>query len=472
MAFELKQQLKLSQQLVMTPQLQQAIRLLQLNRLELANVLREEMLENPILEEGPELEEEEKKEVTEKKSDEVKELKGEGEGTDDFDWENYVQSYKAPSGGTILSSQEELPAYDNILTKRPTLSEHLLWQLKLASINEEEEFVGTVIIGNLDENGYLRTSISEISSKIKVSEKDIELVLKRIQEFDPLGIGARNLTESLIIQSRKFPDRELIEKIVTNHLKDLENKNYRAIQRSLGIPNAKVVSLAKKISKLEPKPGRPFYDENYQYITPDIYVYKSGSEFIIVLNEDGLPKLKISPFYREVLSKKVSSTRTKEYIHDKLRSALWLIRSIHQRQRTIFKVAESIVKFQTEFLDKGVNVLKPMVLKEVADDIDMHESTISRVTANKYMHTPQGIFELKFFFSSGVRGSLGDNVAAESVKDRIKQIILREDSKKPYSDQDIVDMLEKQNISLARRTVAKYREMLGVLSSSKRKKVF
>jgi RNA polymerase sigma-54 factor len=254
---------------------------------------------------------------------------------------------------------------------------------------------------------------------------------------------------------------------------ELEKRNFPGIAKALKLPVEKIVEAARMIADLEPKPGRPFYDESGQYITPDIYVYKVGEEFTIGQNEDGLPKLRISDFYQKVLRGNHTTKLTKEYVNEKLRSALWLIRSIHQRQRTIYRVTESIIKYQKEFLLKGITFLRPMVLKDVADDISMHESTVSRVTTNKYIHTPQGIFELKYFFNSGIKRVEGStSVASESVKEKIRALITIEDARKPLSDQEIVEMLRQSNIDIARRTVAKYREMMGVLSSSKRKKIF
>jgi RNA polymerase sigma-54 factor len=267
-------------------------------------------------------------------------------------------------------------------------------------------------------------------------------------------------------------ENTIVVEIVENHLKHVENKNYKAIARAMGIRFNEVVAAVDVITRLEPKPGRQFSDEEPQYISPDVFVYKVDDEYVVVLNEDGMPKLRISSYYREAMSKGADySGKARDYIQDKLRSAVWLIRSIHQRQRTIFKVVESIVAYQRRFLDNGIAHLKPMVLRDVAHDIGMHESTVSRVTTNKYVHTPQGIFELKFFFNSSIERFDGDAIASASVKEKIRQIIDSEDPTKPYSDKKMVDILKSSNINIARRTVAKYREMLGVLPSNKRKKI-
>ena len=476
MALEIKQTLRLSQQLVMTPQLQQAIKLLQLNRLELTEHVNQEILENPVLDENPEYVEEEEINVVEQKKEKVEdnktpEIKGEGEGVEEFNWENYVQPY-SPSFYKEGGSDQELPSFESTLTKKASLFEHLKWQLALAKMDDREEMIGMQLIGNIDDDGYLKFSIEEIAEKGKVEVELVESVLRKIQEFDPVGVGARDLQECLYIQSKQYPEADLLRSIIKNNMKELERKNYGQIAKSLEITPEKANSLIKIICGMEPKPGRPFYDESSQYISPDIYIYKVGEEFIIVLNEDGLPKLKISNFYQNALKRGSTSSKEKEYINDKLRSAIWLIRSIHQRQRTIFKVTESIIKQQRDFLEKGIGFLKPMILRDVSDDIGMHESTVSRVTTNKYVHTPQGIYELKYFFNSSIKRLTGADVASECVKDKIKNIVGIEDPKKPYSDQEVVELLRRDNIEIARRTVTKYRETMGILPSSKRKKYF
>lgn len=476
MALEIKQTLKLTQQLIMTPQLQQAIRLLQLNRLELSEHVTNEMVENPVLEENPEFTEEEIDEVEQKREKvedgKTKEIKGEGEGVEEFNWENYVQPYSPPFYRYDSYQDQELPSYESTFSKKISLFDHLKWQLALSKLDEKEEMIGMLLIGNIDDDGYLKVSLEELAEKGNIEVELIEKVLGKIQEFDPVGVGARNLEECLYIQAKQIPESELARKMIKNHMKDLEKKNYSTMARSLGVNVEKVRSLVKIICSMEPKPGRPFYDESAQYISPDIYVYKVGNEYVIVLNEDGLPKLRISSFYQNALRRDSISSTEKEYINEKLKSAIWLIRSIHQRQRTIFKVTESIIKFQKEFLDKGIGFLKPMVLRDVAEDIGMHESTVSRVTSSKYVHTPQGIYELKFFFNSSIRRYQGADIASESVKEKIKSIVLSEDGKNPYSDQEIVEILRKDNIEIARRTVTKYREVLRILPSSKRKKYF
>ena len=470
MAIGLKQQLKMQQSLVMTPQLQQAIKLLQLSRLELENLVNSEMTENPLLEESQE--EQEKDQQEERISREREEKIVEGE--DSFDWQSYVESYNpSQAGSSPMATTEEQTAHENATTRTTDLYSHLMWQLQMTRLTSEEQKIATQIIGNLNEDGYVPIPLEEIAQKEGVTIEICEKVLKKIQALDPVGIGARDLKECLLIQARylNLNDPYVVD-IIQNYLHHLEKKNYVVIAKALDLPIEKVIELTKVIFDMEPKPGRSFSNASTNYITPDVYVYKVNDKYAVSLNEDGLPKLKISNFYKHALQGEGSSKLTKEYIQEKLRSAVWLIRSIHQRQRTIYKVTESIVKYQTDFLDEGIGYLKPMVLRDVAQDINMHESTVSRVTTNKYVHTPQGIFELKFFFNSSI-GQQGEvQIASESVKEKIKNIVASEDVKNPKSDQQIVELLKEQRITVARRTVAKYREVLNILPSSRRKKFF
>lgn len=482
MALEIKQTPKLVQQLVITPQLQQAIKLLQLTRIELVDIINQEMKENPLLEED----EEEKdtaeegspiEQVTETIVQEIEhtpEVKGEGEGIEEFDWENYIENYNLSTfERQIKEDGEERPNFENFITKKTTLLDHLNWQLELSNLTDEEKRIGSLIIGNLDEDGYLKQPLEDLSNEANISIEFIEEVLKKIQRFDPVGVGARDLRECLIIQLEQLEERDPIaEKIVSEHLSLLKNRNYHSIAKKLGVSVERVARAAKIISRLEPKPGRPYSGEIIQEIVPDVYVYKVEGEYVVYLNDEGIPKIRISPLYRDILSNIRSAPENeRRYIQEKLRSAIWLIRSIHQRQRTIYKVAKSIVKFQKEFLDNGINFLKPLVLRDVAEDINMHESTISRVTHNKYMYTPQGIYEFKFFFNSGISSRHGELLASESVKNLIKEIISKEDPRRPYSDEQLVQILKGMNINIARRTVSKYREMMRILSSNERKKV-
>jgi len=501
MSLELKQHLRMTQQLVMTPQLQQAIKLLQLSRMELVDLIRTEVNENPLLEETGEEEEgraeaaspaEQKLETLEpapKATEKPEEVKGE-EGANEIDWDQYLDHYQlqghtAPSNRNL--SDEELPGYEASLTRKSDLVDHLTWQLRLSNLAPEEETVAMLIIGNLDPDGYFkmppvdgepeeaatRDPLVRVAFEAGVGVEFAEKVLGKVQSLDPAGVAARDLRECLLLQARHLDaDIPEVVAIIERHLRHLESKNYAAIAKDLKIPVEEVVRAVKIISAFEPKPGRAYSSEEAQYITPDVYIHKVGDRYVTVLNDDGLSKLRISGMYRAALRNGKAAGAAKEYIQDKLRSAVWLIRSIHQRQRTIFKVTESIVKFQRDFLDRGIAHLKPLILRDVAEDIGMHESTVSRVTTNKYVHTPQGIYELKFFFNSAIARTGGDEIASEAVKNHIQQIVSAEDPKHPHSDQKIVEILKGQGIEIARRTVAKYREVLGILPSSKRKKYF
>ncbi|MBN1470206.1 MAG: RNA polymerase factor sigma-54 [Syntrophaceae bacterium] len=491
MAFELKQNLKLSQQLIMTPQLQQAIKLLQLSRQELVEAINQEMEENPLLEEvSPDesTEEQAYEEVTEnvvsvereniKSLEHAEEINIEkGAGTDEFDWASYLEDY-GPVGVTYGGKDGEETSWDNVLTEGQSLTKHLSWQMTLSSFSEDEERIGNQIIGNLDQNGYLCATIAEIAQLEKVREEFVEAVLKKVQEFDPPGIAARNLQECLLIQAKMLGVKnKIIEVIIREFLKELELKNYVHISHKLKVPLREVEIAVLLISGMNPKPGSVYSEEKTQPVIPDVYVIKSGDEYKIILNDDGLPRLRISNFYREIMAGISShghheAENGKKYIKDKVQSATWLIKSIQQRQNTIYKVAESIVKFQRDFFDQGIDCLKPLVLRDIANDIDMHESTISRVVNNKYMHSPQGIFEMKYFFGSSIKRTSDGTIASKSVKEEIKQLINGEKPKKPYSDCEIVELLKGKGINIARRTVAKYREMMGILPSSKRKKYF
>lgn len=482
MALELKQSPKLVQQLVITPQLQQAIKLLQLTRLELVEMISQEMKENPLLEEVEEEREVDGEPRTDSEnvgepasdSEHTAEVKGEGEGADEFDWENYLENYNHSSVSRLREpDDEDKPSFENFLTKSTTLFDHLLWQLQLSHMTEEEKEAGLWIIGNLDDDGYLKASLEEFVKESGMPLEKVEEVLKKIQQFDPVGVASRDLKECLLIQLSQISPRDAIaEKIVQEHLALLKNRNYPALAKRLGVTVERVNRAANLISKLEPKPGRAYGGEVVQEIIPDVYVYKVEGEYVVSLNDEGVPRLKVNPYYRRILTEnRNSQSEDRKYIQEKLRAAQWLIRSIDQRQRTIYKVAKSIVKFQRDFLDHGIQYLKPLVLRDVAEDIQMHESTISRVTNNKYMHTPQGIYELKFFFNAGIPSKEGESMASESVKSLLREIISKEDPRKPYSDEKLVQMLKERNISIARRTISKYREMMKILSSSERRKM-
>ena len=480
MAMEMRQQLKMSQQLVMTPQLQQAIKLLQLTRLELQDLVLQELEENPRLEEATEMEE-----IREADILEVSEQESEpAQDSVDFhevetgeetlrDWDSYLDGYNYSSGEQQYGGEDERSSFENLLTRKGTLIDHLLWQLHMGQYSEMDVRVGEVIIGNVDESGYLRASLQEIAAASAATEEDVLDVLECIQEFDPPGVAARDLRECLLIQAWNLGMKgSVVEGILLNHLGDLEKRNYKQIARSLKVDINHVLAASRIISGFDPRPGSSFSTDDVHYISPDIFVHKVGDDYVVMLNEEGLPNLKVSTQYAEVRGNGAIDSQAEHYINDKMRSAVWLIKSIQQRQRTIYKVAKSIIRFQREYFDHGIEYLRPLVLRDIAEDIGMHESTISRVTTNKYMQTPQGLLELKYFFNSGLSTSEGDFVASESVKNRIKEIIEKENPKKPLSDQKIAEMLADQTVNIARRTVTKYREMLNFGSSSERKRHF
>jgi len=495
MALETKLYQKLSQQLVMTPQLRQAIKILQVSRAELETLIDEELAENPVLEEGAEVTAEAQQEDTPLRTEEPQETAGNGsdqwpeapvaevrettpevaasDRLDAIDWKEYLDNYRNDWHGASSTAadydDERRPSLENTLVRTPSLTEHLLWQLRMTDITPVEESVATLMIGNMDKDGYLLMDVEDIAFQCGQDYDVVEGALRRIQEMDPPGVGARDLTECLLLQIRADGKADSVAaRIVRNHLSLLESKRYDKIAKDLGVTIAEVAAAASYISSLEPKPGRNYGEGDIRYITPDVFVQKIGDELVITLNDEGLPRLRVSNFYRQVLSD-AGTSDAKRYIQEKIRAAAWLIKSIQQRQRTLYLVTQSIVRFQREFFEKGVSHLRPLVLKDVAMDIGMHESTVSRATANKYVHTPQGTFELKYFFTSSLQSSDGEEVSAESVKERIREIIAQEDPRRPLSDQHIAKMLSTEHVEIARRTVAKYRGVMGVLPSSKRR---
>ena len=461
----------------MTPQLQMAIKLLQLSRLELLDTIRQELEENPALEEmqdvGGDEQLSEGDDTSSTEQTDTQEVTIDEKLQDDIDWSNYLDEYNTPGRVHFETEDRDTPKFEAFIARKESLKDHLLWQFLMTKPNRKEEEIASLIVGNLNKDGYLDVPVEEIARMSAREDEEVEQILLKMQTFDPVGVCARNLSECLLIQARHLGfDNTIITEIIAKHLPELEKKNYKVICKSLKISMDEVVSAVNVIKGLEPRPGRQFSDDTPQYINPDIYVYKLDNDFAIMLNDDGMPKLRVNSFYKNSISrgKKISGD-AEDYIQEKIRSAAWLIKSIHQRQKTIYRVMESILRFQRDFFESGIAYLKPMVLRDVAQDISMHESTISRVTTNKYAYTPQGIFELKYFFNSSIKRGHGDTIASASVQEKIRQIILGEDPKKPYSDDKISKLLKEENIHIARRTVAKYREMLKVLPSNKRKQI-
>lgn len=501
---KLRLDLRLSQKLIMTPQLQQAIKLLQLSRLELQQSLTQHLLENPLLDEVQAEVEEAEAAAAEGKTEDPATLtvqesadeagtveeRGSPEEFSASGWEEYFGSdRRAGDSEYPSSSQDEFPSYEQTVAKATSLEEHLLWQLSLSGLSEREKSIGRLLIGNLDDDGYLRITLAEVVSGTEFTEAEAESVLKDIQTFDPTGVGARDLPECLLLQLGhlgKNPMGSLgarpgalkgavIEGIILHHLKDLEKKQYAKIAKALNVTVEEVFEATKLIGDLEPKPGRPFTNTQNYVIVPDVFVVKNEGEWVVLLNDDGLPRMRISPYYKQLMTAGDGGTaETKSYLDEKLRAAQWVIRSIDQRNKTIVKVVTSIVKFQEQFFEQGIEHLKPLVLKQVAEDIGMHESTISRVTANKYMYCPQGMLELKFFFNAGLQRAdqPSDMMSSVSVREMIRKMIAEEDVQRPLKDEEIAARLKVQQVLIARRTVAKYRAEDNIPSASQRKRHF
>jgi len=464
---------RLSQRLILTPSLQQAIKLLPLTTLELAEVLEQEVMENPLLEEVPveetktseELAQEEPPPERERAEDPLKEI----------EVERFFEDYFDDGGERRMRPADlpEVPPIENTLTESPDLYDHLLWQLRMTEADEATLEIGEAIIQNLDEDGLLRVSLEDVAAMGPWPMEAVERTLTLVQALDPPGVAARTLTECLRIQLRVLGlEGSPADVMVRDHMKQLQSHQYPEISRQMGLSADEVAHHLEIIQGLAPRPGNRYSVKRSDYILPDVFVVKEGEEYRIVLNDDGLPKLRISPTYRRMLDQKEpGSEETRAYVKDKLRSALWLLKSVDQRQRTIYKVAESIVRHQRAFLDHGISHLRPLVLRDVASDIGMHESTVSRVVANKYMHTPRGVYEMRFFFHSGITSTMGEAISSVTIKDRIKKMIEEEDASRPLSDSRIAEVLGAEGLPLARRTVAKYREELRIPPSNLRKTV-
>jgi len=564
MAMQMKMQMKMSQQLIMTPQLQQAIKLLQLSRSELEELIEQTLIENPVLEEGIDMDtfpdkkedSQEAKETSENPevvtdTDEfetARENELNNKDQDEIDWQQYIEQIEQFGGYqerryNSASDEEEGPSIEATAAQRESLADHLLWQLNMLELSPLEYKTGQYLIGNIDDDGFLVTSIRELlesqtdlyellitkhkSGELpKLPEVDVELldlkfqsgksttkkkkkkeelsnvhidtiiseeepkllqvpstigafvenILGKIQQFNPSGVGARNLQECLLIQLEILGEKDsLSSRIVKNDMSLLESKDLKKISRRQKQDIEQVIEAYRMIMSLEPKPGREFISNpSHHYIIPDVYIYQKDEEYKVALNSAGMPRLRISNYYKD-LSNTIEDdgSLTKDYILEKVKAGQWLLKSIEQRQKTIYRVTKSILRFQRKFFEKGIHHLRPLVLKDVAEDIDVHESTVSRITTNKYVHTPQGIFELKYFFTSGIDQGKGDAVSSKRIKDMIMKMVQKENLKSPYTDLQIADILErKSGINVARRTVAKYREALNILPSNKRKQLF
>src|SRR3989475_5428955 len=479
MAMEARLSLRQSQRVVMTPLLQQAIQLLQLSTLELQEVVQKELLENPLLEEvAPETDNAPEAAATPEAPTATRPAEpppvdaatsATERQTDDLPFDLTAVMFDDHEERSLVAQEdrEELP-FENIVRSVSSLTDHLDEQLRFTVEDPLVRRIGSEIIGNLDEDGYLRAELAEIATRCETTVDQVEKVLALVQAFDPPGVAARSIQECLLIQLKADPNPDPVSvEIVQDHFDELSRRRYPDIARALKQPLDRVMESVEEIMGLEPKPGRRFGGSDSRYIVPDVVVHKMGSEYVVVLNEDGIPRLRVNSLYRSLL--RSSGDEARAYVEQKLRSAVWLIKSVDQRQRTLRKVTQSIVKFQREFLDKGLPYLRPLSLRDVGEDIGMHESTISRVTTNKYVETPQGLFELKFFFHSDIASGDGEMVSSVSVKKMIQDILAAEDAAKPQSDQEVAQALQKRGLTIARRMVAKYREELGILPSHQRR---
>ena len=561
---QMKMQMKMSQQLIMTPQLQQAIKLLQLSRAELEELIEQTLIENPVLEEGIDMDTfpnktEDSQETTETaESPEVvadtddfetaRENEPEKKDQDEIDWQQYIEQVEQFGGYqerryNVASEDEVGPSIEATAAQTESLADHLVWQLDMLDLSKLEYLAGAYLIGNIDDDGFLVTSIRELLEsqrdlydqifakhksgdlpdlpeidpdmldlkfqsgkptqkkknkkeepsdfveEVHVLEEEpkktellsaacsfVENVLAKIQQFNPNGVGARSLQECLLIQLDILGESgNLCSRIVKNDMPLLESKDLKKIARRQKQDIEQVIEAYRLIMSLEPKPGREFIaNPSHHYIIPDVYIYQKDHEYKVALNSAGMPRLRISNYYKDLSNTlEDDGSLTKDYILEKVKAGQWLLKSIEQRQKTIYRVTKSILRFQKEFFEKGIHYLRPLVLKDVAEDIDVHESTVSRITTNKYVHTPQGIFELKYFFTSGIDQGRGEAVSSKRIKDMIMQMVQKENLKSPYTDLQIADVLErKSGIKVARRTVAKYREALNILPSNKRKQLF
>ena len=528
MALEQKLSLKLAQRLVMTPSLQQAIKLLQMTRMELDTLLTQELVENPVLEEAAEAADnpDPAEEETEPPFEERKEAAAtngseelnHSESMENIDLDAYFGDYWEGSGYSSMAEERDEPPIENSLTREPDLYDHLLWQLHMAEVEPRQREIAELIIGNLNPDGFLVATPEEIRAMgdrtadwaedasgmetdfdgtsfagisgidsggaadaedrpRRYSLDEVEAALELVRGFDPPGIACNNLRESLVRQMdfRGVPADALARRVVEEAWDLFLRRQFPAVARKLGIELATLEEAVELIRTLETNPGRKFSTERPHYIEPDVFVRRVGDEYVIQLNDDGLPRLRVSRSYRRMLQTMRTEGRQSEaqqFIKDKIRSAVWLIKSLDQRQRTIYKVAASIVRQQRDFLDKGIEHLRPMVLRDVAEDIGMHESTVSRVVSNKYIHTQRGLFPMKFFFHSGIDREYGENISSLTVKRKIEQMIQAEDPKRPLSDSELMRILNREGIQIARRTVAKYRDELSIPSSTDRKQIF
>ena len=470
---EPKLQLKVTQRQILTPGLVQMVSLLQLNKLELREMIEQELMQNPVLEEvgedGLPREREVVEEGFEKQEAEAQTAEAQ-DPFEDFDMKAVYEEYMDAPERQTEREDVERPSFENFLSPPMTLAGHLDWQLGLTMAPEEVKGAAESIIGNLNEDGYLTATLEEISQSDEHQPVHVEEALKLVQEFDPLGVGARDLRECLLLQLRTLePNNQLAHQIVSDHLKQLQNKQYKDVARSLNRPLPAVLAAIEVIKRLDPRPGQRYNKAQTRLIEPDVYFVKAGDDYQVRLNEDELPQLRLSPLYRRLLDRRAAPQEVRSYIRDRFAAAIQLLKNIEQRKHTIIRVCEIIIEQQRGFLDHGPDHLKPLLIKDVAENVGVHPSTVSRAVANKYSYTPQGVVELRRFFSEAVGGPAGQMTALLTVKRRVKKMIEEEDAAHPLTDEQLAARLASEGIQVTRRTVAKYREDLKIPSTHQRR---
>ena len=475
---------RLSLQQILAPQLQQSLHLLQVSSLELNQLVHEELQQNPLLEEVS-------KDEPRVEADGSGEADGSSEAatpvasepTEDQDfkqefetlakldeeWREYFSQTSSSRHRSAEADEQRQHFFDSII-QQESLQQHLLQQLNFVEQTPELRKVAELIIGNINDDGYLLTPVEELAISSGIPLEQLQKALEAIQTFHPVGVGARNLKECLLIQLERLGKSESVEAAVVNqHLDDLGKKRFPEIARTMNLTLEQVQQIANFISTLEPKPGRMFTIEEHHYVAADVVVQRVDDDYTVLINDEQIPHLRISNTYKELMASTDKVADAKEYIRDKIRAGKFLIKSIHQRQQTIYNIAKVIVERQREFLDNGISHLRPLTMAQVAEVVGVHETTVSRAVANKYMQTPQGLYEMKFFFTPGFETASGTSLSNTSVKEQISQLVQHEDQTKPLSDQEIVALLKEKGIPIARRTVAKYRNELNILPSNLRK---
>jgi RNA polymerase sigma-54 factor len=476
------------QKLILAPALQQAIKLLPLTNLELIEVIDSELSQNPLLEE----ETPEKKVAEEEKKTGDREDSAEGAETDtpddsglpertdspvgseDLEFESHFQEYFDDGFRPYFSEKREVPSLENVLSKSPSLWDHLNWQANLTFFGEADQELAQLVIGNINEDGYLTVTEEELARMAGVSLEKVREAREKIKAFDPVGVGSLDLKEALLAQMDNLKiDDEVTRQIVQHHLPLLEKSDYAQLAKVLGVPLQDIKTHIEVIKRLDPAPGRKYSQERTFYVVPDIVVTKEDNDLIVRLNDEGLPRLRINSYYRKLLARAAKENiEAYHFLKDKLKKALWFLRSLDQRDQTVYRVAKYIVDRQCDFFEKGIDYIKPLTLMEIAREIGVHESTVGRVVANKFMTTPWGVFPLKYFFHKSLTGDLGEEISSLKIKEKIKKLVENEDRSAPLSDIEIGDILAKNKLKIARRTVAKYRKQLKIPPSHIRKRKF